>query len=161
MLTFGNRLNNRNRKTTLILSLALLALFCSTTLYTVTIFTGRLSNVLQEVISGAFALRPIENPVNLASAPLYGPGTPGYGFVFCAPTAALTINVWILYYQPFCYSIWLWHVTRYCWETLLYAGEHAYSGNHTIESSWACALCYFSQLLVRCSLDSPVFASPV
>ena len=95
------RLNNRNRQTTLILSLALLALFCSTTVYTVTIYIGQLERVLQQVILGSFALWPVENPVNVASAPLFGPSSPGYEFVYCAPTAALTINVWISYRRKF------------------------------------------------------------
>ncbi|KAM5531450.1 hypothetical protein V8D89_014907 [Ganoderma adspersum] len=87
------QLNNRNWQTTLIPSLALFALFCSTTIYTVTIFIGRLENVLQQVILGSFALWPIENPVNVSSAPLFGPSSPGYEFIYCAPTAALTINI--------------------------------------------------------------------
>ena len=66
-----NRLNNRNQPTILILSLALLALFLSTTIHTVTIFLATTNFIFSQVN-----------------------GSESTGkFLYCAPTATLTINV--------------------------------------------------------------------
>lgn len=88
---FANRLNNRNRRTTLILSLALLALFSSTTVYTVIASLVQLEDILYEVIYAGLTLWVCQG-IRIGD-PTLSSFTVNQRLENCAPTAALTINV--------------------------------------------------------------------
>ncbi|KAI1784824.1 hypothetical protein LXA43DRAFT_190553, partial [Ganoderma leucocontextum] len=83
--------NNRTRPTTLILSLALLALFSSTTVYTVISFLGILEQSFIQVVYNGLDLWNIDS--GLGGAPPSDFSMDSEQFISCAPTATLTINI--------------------------------------------------------------------
>lgn len=96
-MAFRNRPNKRTRPSTLLLGLALLVLFSSTTIFTVVISIQALEFILQSVTS---AIGLWDFPSGYFPTLDYGNVSP-FGtdstFLSCAPTATLTINVWFLF----------------------------------------------------------------
>lgn len=108
--TRGNDL--RAREITLMLSLTILVLFVSTTIYTA--FSLSWASAYIQALSGVIFPTNVFLLLQTSN---------------CMKTATLTINVWVL---PFhlC-TVLLIRLCRLSWETQLYAGEHMQYGKGT------------------------------
>lgn len=88
-----NRRRNQNQLTTLVLSLTVVSLFCSTTVYTVATLQLELEQIYSQVVNGFELWSSAVSPGMILTG---SPALSSEGmrqFVYCAPTAALTINV--------------------------------------------------------------------
>ena len=90
LLTFRIRLNNWAQPTALVLSLTLLSLFSSTTIYIITTFLLELEQIYAAFIDIGFIMWSHEGAEFVGGPRLIGGKR---RFLYCAPTATLTINV--------------------------------------------------------------------
>lgn len=87
----NSRDNERARRTTAILALALLVLLASTTAYTVTLFLVARENVFRDAIGWGLRLWGVDAVYDPAPVGAYEAASPQV--LNCVPTATLTINV--------------------------------------------------------------------
>lgn len=89
----NGRDNERARRTTAILALALLVLLASTTAYTVTLFLVARENVFRDAIGWGLRLWGVDAVTVYDPAPVGAYGAASPQVLNCVPTATLTINV--------------------------------------------------------------------